>query len=104
VEEITITIRTCEESGTLVASWDDPRGLGGLSTQADKLSDLEGNIREAIAVHFEPEEMPRQVRLHFLNDRCSLLSEAAARRFRVPMSFGHLKGSVSPYYAKQDRT
>ena len=61
-------ISRCADSGTLVASWDDPRGLGGLTTQAERLSDLESNIREAIAVHFEPEELPRKVRLHFVDD------------------------------------
>jgi predicted RNase H-like HicB family nuclease len=63
-----MTISRCTETGTLVASWDDPQGLGGLTTQAEKLSDLETNIREAIAVHFEPNELPRQVRLHFVDD------------------------------------
>ena len=68
VEEITISISSCAETGTLIASWDDPRGFGGLTTQAEKLSDLEENIREAIAVHFEPDELPGRVRLHFESD------------------------------------
>ncbi len=68
VEGITVTISTCGETGTLVASWDDPRGFGGLTTQAEKLSELERNIREAIAVHFEPDDIPKQVRLHFVDD------------------------------------
>jgi predicted RNase H-like HicB family nuclease len=68
VEEIVMTISRCDETGALVASWDDPRGFGGLTTQAEKLSDLENSIREAIAVHFEPGELPRQVRLHFVDD------------------------------------
>jgi predicted RNase H-like HicB family nuclease len=68
VEEITISVGTCGETGTLVASWDDPGGFGGLTTQAERLSDLERNIREAIAVHFEPDDLPKQVRLHFVDD------------------------------------
>jgi predicted RNase H-like HicB family nuclease len=68
VDEITISISTCEETGTLVASWDDPSGSGGLTTQADRLSDLERNIREAVAVHFEPGEQPKHLRLHFMDD------------------------------------
>jgi predicted RNase H-like HicB family nuclease len=68
VEEIVINISMCDETGTLVASWDDPRGFGGLTTQAEKLSELENNIREAIAVHFEPDDLPKQVRLHFVDD------------------------------------
>jgi predicted RNase H-like HicB family nuclease len=68
VEEITITISTCEDTGALVASWDDPTGSSGLTTQAERLSDLEQNIREAVAVHFEPGERPKHLRLHFVND------------------------------------
>jgi len=68
VDEITISIATCEDSGVLVASWDDPRGFGGITTQAERLGDLERNIREAVAVHFEPGELPRHLRLHFVDD------------------------------------
>jgi len=60
VDRITINVETCADSGTLVASWDDPRG-GGLTTQANNLSDLEKNIREAVEVYFDAEEMPRQI-------------------------------------------
>ncbi len=68
VEEIVVTISSCSDTGTLVAAWDDPRGFGGLTTQAQKLSDLETNIREAVAVHFDPGDLPKQVRLHFVDD------------------------------------
>jgi hypothetical protein len=68
VEEITITVSCCEETGMLVAHWDDLAGRGGLTTQAERLSDLEGNIREAVEVHFEPSELPARIRLHFEND------------------------------------
>ena len=79
MDEIIITIRTCEDTGTLMAWWDDPAGSGGLSTQADQLSDLERNIREAVAVHFEPGELPKHLRLHFLDDH----SGARAGRFHL---------------------
>ncbi len=52
----------------LVAHWDDPQGRGGLTTQAERLSDLETNIRDAVEVHFEPSELPSRIRLHFEND------------------------------------
>lgn len=68
MEQITISIATCSESGALVASWDDTEGSGGFTTQAETLSELENNIREAILVHFEPEDVPKQVRLHFVDD------------------------------------
>lgn len=67
VDQITINVETCAESGTLVASWDDPRG-GGLTTQAENLSELEKNIREAVGAHFDSDEVPSRVRLHFVND------------------------------------
>ena len=59
MDEITISVSTCEETGVLVASWDDPGGSGGLTTQAIQLGDLERNIGEAVAVHFEPGELPK---------------------------------------------
>jgi predicted RNase H-like HicB family nuclease len=66
VDQITIRVDTCAESGALVASWDDPEGSGGLTTQSETLSELEGNIREAISAHFEPGEIPKRVRLHLV--------------------------------------
>lgn len=66
--EITITITSCKDTGLLVASWDDPRGHGGLTTQAETIGELEANIREAIDVHFDPDERPERVRLHFADD------------------------------------
>lgn len=67
MEDITITVSCCEDTGVLVAHWDDPQG-GGLTTQAERLSDLEANIREAIEVHFDGSGSPIRVRLHFEND------------------------------------
>jgi hypothetical protein len=68
VDEITISISTCEDTGMLVASWDDPFRFGGITTQAERLGDLERNIREAAAVHFQPGELPTHLRLHFVDD------------------------------------
>jgi len=68
VDDITITVSCCGDTGTLVAHWDDPSGRGGLTTQAERLSYLEANIREAVEVHFEPLELPSRIRLHFGND------------------------------------
>ena len=47
----------------LVAAWDDPTGHGGLTTQSDTLRGLEANIREAIAAHFDPGELPTRALL-----------------------------------------
>ncbi|MCU1328551.1 MAG: hypothetical protein JWN34_3921 [Bryobacterales bacterium] len=68
MDGITISISLCAESGSLVASWDDPAGVGGLTTQGETLAELEDNMREAVAAHFEPEDAPRTVRLHFVDD------------------------------------
>jgi predicted RNase H-like HicB family nuclease len=68
VDQITIMVDTCGETGALVASWDDPSGAGGLTTQAETLSELEINIREAISAYFEPNNTPKQIRLHFVDD------------------------------------
>jgi predicted RNase H-like HicB family nuclease len=52
VEEVVFIVSLCEESGTLVASWDQPGG-GGISTQGASLEELWANIREAVACHFD---------------------------------------------------
>jgi predicted RNase H-like HicB family nuclease len=68
VDGITISISVCTESGSLVALWDDPAGVGGLTTQGETLAELEDNVREAVAVHFEAGDAPKTVRLHFVDD------------------------------------
>ena len=52
--EITLTVTLCDEYGFLVASWNEPDGTGGITTQARDLQELENNVREAVAVHFDP--------------------------------------------------
>ncbi len=47
----------------MVASWDDPTGCGGITTQAKNLSALETNLWEAIELHFEPADLPELVNL-----------------------------------------
>jgi hypothetical protein len=65
VESITICIRTCDDTGALIASWADPNGQGGLTTEANHLRELGANILEAIEVHFDPHEQPKRIFLHF---------------------------------------
>jgi predicted RNase H-like HicB family nuclease len=67
MSEITFTVSPCEETGVLVASWDAPGG-GGITTQGASVEELRGNIREALACHFEEGEAPRIIRLHFAGD------------------------------------
>ena len=53
--------------GMLVASWDAPGG-GGITTQGKDLRDLQEQVADSIRCHFEPGELPRRIRLHFVAD------------------------------------
>ena len=53
MEEITLQVSRDEQSGWLVAWWDDPAGAGGITTQGQDLRDLQQQITEAVAVHFD---------------------------------------------------
>jgi predicted RNase H-like HicB family nuclease len=45
------------------------RGVGAdIFTEAETLDELRTNVREAVECHFEPEQQPRLVRLHFVRD------------------------------------
>jgi predicted RNase H-like HicB family nuclease len=61
MEEITLQVRRDEESGWLVASWDEPDGSGGITTQGEDLRDLQQQITEAVAIHFDEGEGPRRI-------------------------------------------
>ncbi len=63
MEQITITVSTCPETGLLIAAWNDSTCHGGLTTKAATLRNLEANIREAIAAHFDPGELPTLILL-----------------------------------------
>ena len=67
MEEITFQVERDEESGWLVASWDAPGG-GGITTQGKDLRELQEQITDAVACHFDGEETPRRIRLHFISD------------------------------------
>jgi hypothetical protein len=66
--EITFEVERDEQSGWLTASWDAPRGQGGITTQGKDLRDLEQNVREAVRCHFRNGKLPVQIRLHFVDD------------------------------------
>ena len=45
------------------------RAVGvSIFTQADDVADLERNVREAVRCHFDEDERPRLVRLHFTRE------------------------------------
>ena len=68
MDEITFEESRDEESGWLIACWDAPDGSGGITTQGEDLRDLQAQIVDAVATHFEPHETPGRIRLHFISD------------------------------------
>lgn len=68
MEEITLQVQRDEQSGQLVAWWDNPDGSGGITTQGEDLRDLQEQITEAVSVHFDDGEAPRRIRIHFVSD------------------------------------
>ena len=68
MKEITLIVERDEDSGGYVASWDDPQGHGGITTQGKDLNELQANIREAVGCHFGRAKLPRGIRLHFVSD------------------------------------
>jgi len=67
-KEITFNVERDEENGWLIASWDAPRGQGGITTQGKDLLELEQNVREAVRCQFENGKLPGRIRLHSVND------------------------------------
>ncbi|HSY48683.1 MAG TPA: 2-oxoisovalerate dehydrogenase [Thermoanaerobaculia bacterium] len=46
------------------------RALGeSIFTEADDYASIEANVRDAVRCHFEDDEMPRVVRLHFTREQ-----------------------------------
>jgi len=68
MDELTFEVTYDEESGRLTASWDAPGGSGGITTQGEDLRDLQEQIVDAVATHFDEHEIPRRIRLHFVTD------------------------------------
>jgi len=63
VTEIIVLVEEAVEGGYIA------RALGAsIFTEADDLADLERNVRDAVRCHFEEDEMPRMVRLHFTRE------------------------------------
>jgi len=67
MEEITLQVERCEDSGWLVATWDAPEG-GGIATQGRDLRELQEQVQDAVRCYFDPGSAPRRVRLHFVSD------------------------------------
>ncbi|PWU19205.1 MAG: 2-oxoisovalerate dehydrogenase [Verrucomicrobia bacterium] len=67
MREITFRVEH-DESGWLVASWDEGEGKGGITTQGRDLRELQENLKEAVTCHFDEGNIPATIRLHFVND------------------------------------
>jgi hypothetical protein len=67
MNEIVFNVSQDEESGILVAAWDDPSG-GGITTQGADLRELQSMVCDAVACHFDEGTSPRAIRLHFVHD------------------------------------
>ncbi len=68
MDEITFQVSRDEESGRLIACWDAPDGSGGISTQGEDLRDLQAQVVDAVATHFDEGKTPQRIRLHFICD------------------------------------
>ena len=66
--ELTFTVERCPDTGWLVASWDEAKGKGGITTQGKDLRELQEMVKDAVRCHFEEGQAPQTIRLHFLND------------------------------------
>lgn len=47
----------------------EARALGhSIFTQADSMNELRETVRDAVRAHFEPNSLPRVIRLHLVHD------------------------------------
>lgn len=61
--EIVFLVEESVEGGFLA------RALGeSIFTEADTIADLHAQIRDAVRCHFDDDDVPRIVRLHFVRD------------------------------------
>jgi len=45
------------------------RALGeSVFTEAEDLAELHANVRDAVVCHFDPDRMPKMIRLHFVHE------------------------------------
>jgi predicted RNase H-like HicB family nuclease len=63
VSEITFHIECCTAGGYVARARDHH-----IFTEGETLEELKKNIVEAVKCHFEPQELPQAVRLHFAED------------------------------------
>ena len=63
VTEIVFLVEEAPDGGVTA------RALGAsIFTEADDMSSLHANVRDAVRCHFEPDQLPKVIRLHFVRD------------------------------------
>jgi hypothetical protein len=63
MDELIFQVEEAPEGGYMA------RALGAsISTEADDLESLRGQVRDAVRCHFEEGQGPRVIRLHFVRD------------------------------------
>lgn len=68
MDEIVLQVVWEEEPGRLIATWDEPDGQGGITTQGEDLRDLQEQVKDAVSAYFDEGGAPRRIRLHFIGD------------------------------------
>ena len=70
--EITFEVRESPEGGY------EARALGhAIFTQGEDWKDLKDMLRDAVHCHFEPEDKPRLINIHFVRDEVIEVGEEA---------------------------
>ncbi len=72
-----IEFQIVQDGDFLVASWNAPLGMGGITTQGASLPELLVAIKEAVLCHFDEGEAPKKAKLHFASNPEVSLLEAA---------------------------
>jgi hypothetical protein len=63
MKEIIFLVEPAAEGGF------NAKALGeSIFTDADSLEELKENVRDAVACHFEPDDKPSVIRLHFVTE------------------------------------
>lgn len=63
MNEIIFLVEDAPEGGFMARALDS-----SIFTDADNLVDLHYKVREAVDCHFEPENKPKMIRLHFVRE------------------------------------
>ena len=71
VREILFNVEQDEESSVFIASWDEPKGKGGITTQGRDLTELQAMVREAVLCHFKRADAPNRFQFVFGADTLS---------------------------------